>query len=79
MEKRKIDPALREKLLKETKKPFAGPRRLAWVALFGSASLGLLIMLLRFTSGDSVSFQDFGIQSVAFLLFGTLVLRDRDR
>ena len=73
----KIDPLLREKLLKETKNPFYGPRRALWFILFGAALLGLLIMLSRVIGGEVVLISDFGIQSGAFLLFGSLIWFDR--
>jgi len=41
----KIDPELKKKLLKESQAPFKGLRRILWIALSGSAFLGLLIML----------------------------------
>tara|TARA_Y100001968_G_C19070672_1_gene578237 strand:+ start:33 stop:293 length:261 start_codon:yes stop_codon:yes gene_type:complete len=75
----KIDPQLREKLLKETKNPFYGPRRALWFILFGAALLGLLIMVSRVIAGDIVSINDFGIQGGAFLLFGFLIWFDRRR
>ena len=73
----KIDPQLREKLLKETKNPFYGPRRALWFILFGAALLGLLIMFSRVIGGEVVLISDFGIQSGAFLLFGSLIWFDR--
>tara|TARA_Y100001968_G_scaffold143366_1_gene130996 strand:+ start:3133 stop:3411 length:279 start_codon:yes stop_codon:yes gene_type:complete len=73
----KINPQLREKLLKETKNPFYGPRRILWFILFGAASLGLLIMLSRVIAGENVLGSDFGIQGGAFLLFGLLIWFDR--
>ena len=73
----KINPQLREKLLKETKNPFYGPRRALWFILFGAAALGLLIMFSRLITGEVVLLSDFGIQGGAFLLFGTLIWLDR--
>ena len=73
----KIDSQLREKLLKETKNPFYGPRRLLWFILFGGASLGLLIMLSRLIAGDVVLVSDFGVQAGAFFVFGILIWFDR--
>ena len=75
----KIDPRLREKLLRETKNPFYGPRRALWFIFFGAASLGLLIMLTRLVSGENVLISDFGIQGGAFLLFGCLIWFDRQK
>ncbi|WP_320663789.1 DUF3493 domain-containing protein [Prochlorococcus sp. MIT 1223] len=73
----KIDPQLREKLLKETRNPFYGPRRILWFIFFAAATLGLFIMLSRVIAGEVVSTNDFGIQAGAFLLFGSLLLFDR--
>ena len=72
-----LDPKLREKLLKETRNPFKGIRRVIWVALTASAGIGLLIMGFRYTSGENVLVNDFGIQLVAFSLFLTLCILDR--
>ena len=73
----KINPQLREKLLKETKNPFYGPRRALWFILFGAASLGLFIMFSRMMAGENVLSSDLGIQGGAFILFGTLIWLDR--
>tara|TARA_Y100001968_G_scaffold331384_1_gene385876 strand:- start:2438 stop:2710 length:273 start_codon:yes stop_codon:yes gene_type:complete len=73
----KINPQLREKLLKETKNPFYGPRRILWVIFFAAASLGLLIMFSRLIAGENVLISDFGVQGGAFLLFGLLIWFDR--
>ena len=75
----KINPQLREKLLKETKNPFYGPRRVLWFIFFGAASLGLLIMLTRVGFGEKVLISDLGIQGGAFLLFGGLIWFDRKK
>tara|TARA_B100000214_G_scaffold374236_1_gene356430 strand:+ start:211 stop:471 length:261 start_codon:yes stop_codon:yes gene_type:complete len=75
----KIDPNLREKLLRETKNPFYGPRRALWFVLFGAAALGLLIMLSRIIGGDQVPLNDFGVQGGAFLLFAFLIWFDRKK
>ncbi len=72
-----LDPALREKLLRESKKPFAGLRRLLWITLFGSAGLGFLIMSSRLFIGDSVTLRDFGIQITALIIFASLLWFDR--
>ncbi len=68
---------MREKLLKESRQPFKGLRRVVWIALSGSAGVGLLIMTIRFFSGESVLKNDFGIQIGAFLFFLTLSIIDR--
>ena len=73
----KINSQLREKLLKETKNPFYGPRRALWFILFGAALLGLLIMFSRVIAGETVLSSDFAIQGGAFLLFGSLIWFDR--
>ncbi len=75
----KLDPKLRERLLRESKSPLRGPRRLLWIALFGSAFIGLLVMLMRFTSGEVVVLEDSFIQFGAVLLFGLLLWFDRER
>ncbi len=75
----KLDPKVREKLLKESKNPLLGVRRILWVILFAYASLGLLIMLSRVTSGEVVPFSDIGIQITAFLVFGGLTWFDRTK
>ena len=72
-----LDPNLREKLLRESKKPFSGIRRVLWIALFGSAGLGLLIMFLRVFSGEQVLLRDIGIQVTAFTFFGWLLWLER--
>ena len=74
-----LDPALRERLLRESQTPWRGLRRLVWFALFASAGLGLFTMLFRFSAGDSVSLNDFGIQAGALLLFSALLWFDRNR
>ena len=74
-----LDPKLREKLLNESRNPFKGVRRVIWIALTASAGVGLLIMGLRYTSGENVLFNDFGIQLIAFLMFLTLCILDRSK
>ena len=39
-----LDPNVRARLLKETKNPYRGLRRAVWIALFGSAALGLSLI-----------------------------------
>ncbi|WP_170952078.1 DUF3493 domain-containing protein [Synechococcus sp. UW69] len=77
--KSSLDPALRERLLKESQTPWRGLRRLLWFALFASAGLGLFTMAFRASAGDSVELADFGIQGGALLLFTGLLWFDRDR
>ena len=74
-----LDPAVRERLLRESQTPWRGLRRLVWVALFASAGLGLFTMLFRFSAGDSVPLNDFGIQAGALLIFSALLWFDRNR
>ena len=74
-----LDPKLREKLLKESRQPFQGVRRVIWIALSGSAGVGLLIMGMRFISGENVLINDFVIQIGALLLFLTLLIVDKSR
>ena len=63
-----LDPNLRARLLKETKNPYRGLRRAVWIALFGSAALGLFIMVTNILAGDSVSINDLAIQTSALLI-----------
>ena len=74
-----LDPNVRQKLLKESQAPFLGVRRLLWGVLFGSAMIGLLIMLIRLISGNIVPLSDIGVQSFALLLFGGLIIIDRNK
>ena len=75
----KLDPQLREKLLKETQNPFYGPRRILWITLFSAAFLGLLIMFSRVVGGEVVPINDLGVQLGAFLFFGFLLWFDRKK
>ena len=75
----KIDPKLREKLLKETQAPFKGLRRILWIAFSGSAFLGLLIMLSKIASGSELQQNNLLIQLGACALFPTLFFLDRDK
>ena len=75
----KIDPKLREKLLKETQSPFKGLRRILWIAFSGSAFLGLLIMLSRIASGTELQKNNLVIQLSACLIFPTLLFFDRNK
>ena len=74
-----LDPNLRARLLKETKNPYRGLRRAVWIALFGSAALGLFIMVTNIIAGDSVSINDLAIQTSALLILGFLLLKDRSK
>ena len=75
----KIDPKLREKLLKETQAPFKGLRRILWIAFSGSAFLGLLIMLSGIASGTEFQQKNLLIQLVACVIFPTLLILDRNK
>ena len=75
----KIDPKLREKLLKETQAPFKGLRRILWIAFSGSAFLGLLIMLSKIASGTELQQSNLIIQIGACLIFPTLLFLDRNK
>ena len=77
--KSSLDPALRERLLKESQTPWRGLRRLLWFALFASAGLGLFTMAFRVSAGESVDLADLGIQGGALLLFSSLLWFDRER
>ena len=74
-----LDPNLRSRLLKESKNPFRGLRRAVWIALFGSAVLGFFIMFSKIITGDSVSINDFAIQTSALLILGFLLFKDRNK
>ncbi len=74
-----LDPNLRSRLLKESKNPFRGLRRALWIALFGSAALGFFIMFSKIITGDTVSLNDFAIQSSALVILGFLLLKDRNK
>jgi hypothetical protein len=74
-----LDPNLRARLLKETKNPYRGLRRAVWIALFGSAALGLFIMVTNIISGDTVSISDLAIQTSALVILGFLLFKDRSK
>ena len=74
-----LDPNLRARLLKESKNPFRGLRRALWIALFGSAALGFFVMFSKIITGDSVSINDFAIQSSALVILGFLLFKDRNK
>ena len=75
----KIDPELRKKLLKETKTPFKGLRRLIWAACTGSAFLGIFIMGSKILAGNEIEINNILIQLAACLVFPTLFYFERDR
>ena len=74
-----LDPNLRARLLKETKNPYRGLRRAVWIALFGSAALGLFIMVTNIIAGDNVSINDLSIQTSALVILGFLLFKDRSK
>ena len=74
-----LDPNLRARLLKETKNPYRGLRRAVWIALFGSAALGLFIMVTNIIAGDTVSINDLAIQTSALVILGFLLFKDRSK
>ena len=74
-----MDPNLRARLLKETKNPYRGLRRAVWIALFGSATLGLFIMVTNIFVGDRVSINDLAIQTSALVILGFLLFKDRSK
>ncbi len=75
----KIDPQLKKKLLKETKAPFKGLRRVVYVACSGSAFLGLFIMLTQLAAGNEIQQNNLLIQLGASILFPLLFFLERDR
>ena len=72
----KIDPKLKNKLLKESKSPFKGLRKILWIAFSGSAFLGLAIMLSKIASGVELQQNNLLIQVTACILFPTLLFLD---
>ena len=75
----KIDPELKKKLLQESQAPFKGLRKTLWIALCGSAFLGLLIMLLKISNGSELQQNNLLIQLGACILFPTLLFLDRNK
>ena len=75
----KIDPKLREKLLKESQTPFKGLGRILWIAFSGSAFLGLLIMLLKISNGSELQQNNLLIQLGACIIFPTLLYFDKNK
>ncbi|WP_074162624.1 MULTISPECIES: DUF3493 domain-containing protein [unclassified Synechococcus] len=70
---------MRERLLRESRTPWRGLRRLLWIALFASGGLGLFVMSFSISAGNSVVGTDLAIQVGAVVLFGGLLWFDRDR
>ena len=75
----KIDSKLKKKLLRETKAPFKGLRRILWVAFSGSAFLGLAIMLSKIASGNELQQNNLFIQLSACIIFPALLFFDRNK
>ena len=75
----KIDPELKKKLLKETKAPFKGLRKILLIAFTGSSLLGLLIMLAKIPGGNEINQNNLLIQLGACVLFPFLLYLDRDK
>jgi len=76
---RTLDPQLRRRLLQEAKTPWRGLRRGLWLALTASGALGLAVMALRLSSGESIAPSDLLIQIAAVVVFGGLLWFDRHR
>ena len=75
----KIDPKLKNKLLRESQAPFKGLRKILWVAFSGSAFLGLLIMLSKIASGSEMQQNNLIIQLGACAIFPTLLFLERNK
>ena len=76
---RRLDPALKARLLQEARTPWRGLRRGLWVALAASAAVGLATMAMRAAAGGDVASTDLLIQVGALVLFGGLLGFDRNR
>ena len=74
-----LDPALRAKLMQESRTPWRGLRRALWLALTASAAIRLATMAMRASSGAEVPGSDLLIQVVALAVFGGLLVVDRQR
>jgi len=72
-----LNPEMKERLLSEARHPLRGLRKVLWLTLFGSAVIGLLVMLLRAVTGETVLIQDAFIQVFALIIFGVLSFIDR--
>ena len=75
----KLDPKLKQKLLKESQAPFKGLRRILWLAFSGSAFLGLLIMLSKIASGGEFNQNNLLIQLGACIIFPALLIIDKNK
>ena len=72
-----LDPQLKAKLQKELRTPWKSLRLALWIALEASATLGVVIMLLRLAGGEAVQLNDLLIQVGAVVLFAYLLWKDR--
>ena len=77
--KKEIDPALREKLLKETKNPFYGIRRTLWFVFAAYALLGAFIMITKLISTGGIKLEDALIQFAACSIFISLIFLDKKK
>ena len=77
--KPKLNPELRDKLLKESQNPWLGLRRTLWLIFFGSSSLGIFIMGSKLVARENLPLSDLAIQISAVLIFGLLVYYDRNK
>ena len=75
----KIDPELKKKLLKESKTPFKGLRKVLWISFTGSAFLGLFIMLSKIANGNEIQQNNLLIQLAACALFPFLLFIERNK
>ena len=74
----KIDPKLKQKLLKESQAPFKGLRKILWIAFSGSAFLGLFIMLSKIATGAEFQQNNLLIQLGACIVFPTLLFLEKN-
>ena len=75
----KIDPELKKKLLKESKAPFKGLRKVLWIAFTGSSFIGLFIMLSKIASGNDIQKNNLLIQLGACTLFPFLLFFESNK
>ena len=75
----KIDPKLKQKLLKESQSPFKRLRKILWISFSGSAFLGLFIMLSKISTGSEVQQNNLLIQLCACVLFPFLFFIEKDK
>ena len=75
----KIDPELKKKLLKESKAPFKGLRKVLWIAFTGSSFIGLFIMLSKIASGAEIQQNNLLVQLGACVLIPFLLFLERNK